>query len=139
MLKIFAALFILATSFGCAEKIEHDVDLASKRGFEFAETTFVRRNLDKGYALLTDKVRSYVPVDKFKETVSEMHRTGYPTRITVVGAAPAIPGEKIVNVVLRGEDSAKQFHYTVTVAGTASTDYHVTTFGLGAIPLLPSG
>lgn len=139
MRRIGAAIFFLTGMFGCAEKIEHDLELAAKRAVEFAEVTFVRRNLDKGYALLATKARSYVPIEKFNETVSEMHRSGYPVRVTVVGAASPIPGEKVVNVVLRGEDGGKQFHYRVTVAGTATTDYHVTTFGGGATPLLPLG
>src|SRR5437867_6765179 len=80
MRRIGAAIFFLTGMFGCAEKIEHDLELAAKRGVEFAEVAFVRRNLDKGYALLATKARSYVPIEKFNETVSEMHRSGYPIR-----------------------------------------------------------
>ena len=129
MLKIFAALFILAASFGCAEKIEHDVDLARKRALEFAETVFVRRNLDKGYALLADKVRSYVPMEKFNEKLTKMHPNGHPSNVTAVRAEPVL-GERIIHVSLRGEGGC-QFEYAVTVAGTATTDYRVTTFNGG--------
>jgi hypothetical protein len=127
MLKIFAALFILATSFGCAEKIEHDVDLARKRAVEFAETVFVRRNLDKGYALLADKVRSYVPMEKFNEKLTKMHPNGHPSNVTAVRAEPVL-GEKIIHVSLHGEGGGGQFEYGITVVGTATTDYRVTTF-----------
>jgi hypothetical protein len=127
---LIAAIFSLIGMFGCAESIEHDSKLASKRAVEFAEATFVRRNLDKGYALLADKARSYVPTEKFNEKVTKMHPNGYPSRVTAVNAV-AVPGERIVNVSLRGEGSAGAFDYAVTLVGTAATDYQVTTFAGG--------
>jgi len=127
---LIAAIFSLIGMFGCAESIEHDSKLASKRAVEFAEVTFVRRNLDKGYALLADKARSYVPTEKFNEKVTKMHPNGYPSRVTAVNAV-AVPGERIVNVSLRGEGSAGAFDYAVTLVGTAATDYQVTTFAGG--------
>jgi hypothetical protein len=94
---IIAAIFLLTGMFGCAESIEHDSNLASRRAVEFAEATFVRRNLDKGYALLADKARSYVPMEKFNEKVTKMHPNGHPSKVTAVNAV-AVPGERIVNV-----------------------------------------
>jgi hypothetical protein len=58
---IIAAIFLLTGMFGCAESIEHDSNLASRRAVEFAETTFVRRNLDKGYALLAERHGAMCP------------------------------------------------------------------------------
>jgi hypothetical protein len=127
---IIAAIFLLTGMFGCAESIEHDSNLASRRAVEFAEATFVRRNLDKGYALLADKARSYVPMEKFNEKVTKMHPNGHPSRVTAVNAV-AVPGERIVNVRLRGQGSAGAFDYAVTLVGTAATDYRVTTFAGG--------
>lgn len=125
-----AAWLILATALGCAEKIEHDTDLAAKRAVEFAEATFVRRNLEQGYALMADKARSYVPLDKFTEKVAKMHPSGHPNKITAVSAVP-ITGEKLVAVSLRGAGDGGQFEYTFSVAGTAATDYRVTMFNGG--------
>lgn len=127
MKNIIAGLLLLASFTGCAEKIEHDADLAAKRAVEFAEETFVRRNSDKGYALLADKAKSYVPMDKFTEKVTKMHPSSHPRRISVMGAEPVL-GEKIVHVRLRGEGADEVFEYGVTVAGTKATDYRVTTF-----------
>jgi hypothetical protein len=127
---IIVAIFLFTGIFGCAESIEHDSKLASKRAVEFAEATFVRRNLDKGYALLADKARSYVPMEKFNEKVAKMHPNGHPGKVTAVNAV-AVPGERIVNVSLRGEGSAGAFDYAVTLVGTAATDYRVSTFAGG--------
>jgi len=130
MRRIIAVIFLFMGMFGCAESIEHDSNLATKRAVEFAEATFVRRNLDKGYALLADKARNYVPIEKFNEKVARMHPNGHPSKVTAVNAV-TVPGERIVNVSLRGEGSAGPFDYAVSLAGTASTDYRVTTFAGG--------
>jgi hypothetical protein len=59
-----------------------------------------------------------------------MDPNGHPSKVTAVNAA-AVPGERIVNVSLRGEGSAGAFDYSVTLLGTAATDYRVTTFAGG--------
>jgi hypothetical protein len=133
MRKFFATLALLLCSLGCAEKIEHDTVLATKRAVEFAETIFVRRDLDKAYALLADNARSYVPFAKFAETVNMLHSSGYPTTITVVGAAAPVQNEKVINVVLRTERST----YTVTLVGTATSDYRVMSFEGGSPVNIP--
>jgi hypothetical protein len=82
-----------------------------------------------------DKARAYVPLDKFKETVTAMHPSGYPIKVTAVGAA-AVKGEKVVNVVLRGDGGGGgRFDYTLSLMGTAESGYRVRTFnggGMGA-------
>ena len=130
MVKMLAVLILLTATFGCAEKFDHDTELAAKRALEFADATFVRRNLDKGYALLADKARSYVPPDIFADKVTKMHPSGYPGKVTGAGAVP-VKGEKIVQVRVRGEGNGERFEYAVSVTGTAATDYRVTLFSGG--------
>jgi hypothetical protein len=130
MVKMLAALLLLSAIFGCAEKFDHDTELAAKRALEFADATFVRRNLEKGYALLADKARSYVPPDIFADKVTKMHPSGYPGKVTAAGAVP-VKGEKIVQVRVRGESSGARYEYAVTLTGTAATDYRVTLFSGG--------
>ena len=128
--KILAVVGLLAAMTGCAEHFDHDLDLARKGAVEFAEATFVHRNIDQGYGLLADKARSYVPLDKFTEKVKLMHRSGYPDSITALDAVP-VKGEKLVNVRLRGQGSEGDFEYAIALAGTAATAYRVTTFNGG--------
>jgi hypothetical protein len=132
-MKTLALLCLLLLASACAEEVRHDDKLAMARAVEFAETTFVRRNLDRGYALLADKARSYVPPDIFADKVTKMHPSGYPAKVTGAGAVP-VKGEKIVQVRVRGEGSGERFEYAVSVTGTAATDYRVTTFGGGRSP-----
>jgi len=140
IIRILAAWLILATALGCAEKIEHDTDLAAKRAVEFAETVFVWRNIEKGYMLLADETRSYVPINKFEETATQVDISRDPSKITVVGAAPVTPSEKLVNVVLACEGTkGRTYSVTVTLKGTRTTDYQVTKFVRWARPLVPSG
>ncbi|MEO6163945.1 MAG: hypothetical protein ABIP88_07385 [Candidatus Binatia bacterium] len=132
MLKLAAMLLFLVMAGGCAENIDHDTALATKRAIEFAEATFVRGNLDQGYAMLADKARAYVPLNIFADKVKQMHPSGRPTKIASLSAAP-VKGEKIVNVTLRGEGDG-QFMYGIALIGTLAADYRVSTFSGGRSP-----
>ena len=133
MQRGFSVLCFLITLTGCAEDYTHDANLATRRAVEFAEIAFVKHDPERGYLLLANKARAYVPMEKFKEKVTAIHPNGYPTKVMATGAVP-IQGEKIVQVTLRGEGGGRQFGYALTVVGTAQADYRVTTFNGGAIP-----
>ena len=138
MQRGFSVLCLLITLTGCTENYTHDANLAARRAVEFAEIAFVKHDHEKGYLLLADKARAYVPLEKFKEKVAAIHPNGFPRKVVATGAVP-IQGEQIVQVTLRGEGGGRQFDYALTVVGTAQADYRVTTFNGRAIPLLPSG
>ncbi len=129
MPKFAALLLILVMTGGCAEHFDHDTALATKRDIEFAEATFVRGNIDQGYAMLADKARAYVPLNIFADKVKQMHPSGRPSKIASLTAAP-VKGEKIVNVTLRGEGDG-QFMYGIALIGTSAGDYRVSTFSGG--------
>lgn len=129
MKNFFLNLLLLVMAWGCAENVNHDTTLATKRAVEFAEATFVRANYDQGYAMMADKARSYVPLNVFVDKVKQMHPSGRPNKVAGLSAAP-VKGEKLVTVTLRGEGDG-QFLYTITVIGTAAEDYRVTTFSGG--------
>jgi hypothetical protein len=129
MRRLALILLLLALPVGCAENLDHDTNLATKRAVEFAEATFVRGNIDQGYAMLADKARNYVPVNIFADKVKQMHPSGRPARIAGLSAVP-VKGAKLVNVTLRGEGDG-QFLYSIAVIGTAADDYRVTTFSGG--------
>ncbi|HET9916938.1 MAG TPA: hypothetical protein VFQ89_07510 [Candidatus Binatia bacterium] len=129
MRKLALILLLLALPSGCAEHFDHDTALATKRAVEFAEATFVRGDLDQGYAMLADKARNYVPLNIFSDKVKQMHPSGRPNKIAGLSATP-VKGEKLITVTVRGEGDG-QFLYTITVIGTAAEDYRVTTFSGG--------
>jgi hypothetical protein len=129
MRRLVLILLLLALPSGCAEHFDHDTALATKRAVEFAEATFVRGNIDQGYAMLADKARSYVPVNIFADKVKQMHPSGRPNKIAGLSATP-VKGEKLITVTVRGEGDG-QFLYTIAVIGTAAEDYRVTTFSGG--------
>lgn len=116
---------ILSLGFiGCSPAVKHDEELAKRRALEFAEVVFVRQNIEQGYAQLSDAAKRYVPVEKFRETLSRLHPDGYPTRITVTGYKPMF-NEKAIYIFLSGESSNQQFQYMLTLEGTAASDYRV--------------
>jgi len=118
-------LALVATLLACAETIQHDENLAAKRALEFARVIFREKNLDKGYALLSDNAKRHIPLDKFKQTITAMHPRGYPDRVTAVEYEP-MAGEKAIYIFLSGRDADDiSFNYRVTMEGTAATDYRV--------------
>ena len=118
-------LMILAVYFtGCSEPITHNEELAGRRALEFAEVTLVRQDFEKGYAKLSNRSKGYVTMEKFRETISRLHPGGFPTRIKVIGSKP-MKDEKAIYIYLSGENSGKQFHYTLILNGTDASDYQV--------------
>jgi hypothetical protein len=140
MIRITSTLLLLTLLLGCGENIQHDTDLAARRAVEFADTVFVRQNMEKGYMLLAAETRSYVPFNKFEETATQVDIIHTPSKIAVVGAAPVTPSETLVNVVLACDGTdGRTYKVTVTLKGTKTSDYQVTKFVRWAVPLVPSG
>jgi hypothetical protein len=133
----FLTLISIAQFFACGKPIEHDPALAGKRAVEFARVAFVRQDDAQAYALLSDSTKRYVPLEKFKETVSRLHPNGRPSKIVAIEYEP-MPGEKAMYIYLVGQDSGTQFEYTVTLEGTAATDYRVSKFTRGVSSYMPS-
>ena len=120
----FCAVLIAAGLAGCTEAPKHNEALAGKRAAEFAEAAFVRRDFDKAHALLADSAKRYISTDKFQETITHLHPDGYPATVTATGTKPMLQ-EKAIYVTVSGENSGRHFQYTLTLLGSADTDYRV--------------
>ena len=117
--------------FACDRPVEHDPQTAGKRAEEFARVVFVRRDFDRGYAMLSESGKRYVPLEKFKETVIKSHPRNYPARIAATDYEP-MAGEKAIYIYISGENAGEQFNYTLTLDGAAANDYKVTRFSRSA-------
>lgn len=133
----FIVVILVAELFGCTQSFDHDSALAAKRAVEFARVAFIRQDPEAAYALLSNSTKRYVPLEKFKETISRLHPNGRPSKIEAVEYEP-MPGEKAMYIYLLGRDSGEQFEYTITLEGTAATDYRVSKFTRGARSYMPS-
>jgi hypothetical protein len=122
--KLLAPIVAAVCFTGCSEQIRHNDDLARRRAIEFAEVALVRRDFETGYSLLSSGAKTYVSMEKFKETLTRLHPEGYPSKITATGYKPMF-SEKAIYVYLTGEGSGKHFQYTITLEGTAASDYKV--------------
>ena len=98
--------------------------MAAKRALEFAEVALVKQDFDAAYALLSNKAKSYVTVEKFKETIRRLHPDGYPLTVRTTGFKP-MKDEKAIYVYLSADTANRQFHYTLTLTGSAASDYQV--------------
>ena len=128
LILIFASSLFLCA---CAKSFDHDPKLAARRAEEFAQATFVNRDIDGGYRLLADNAKRYVPLEKFKETVVKLHPGAYPNKVTATDYEP-MAGETAIYVYLTGENDGEHFYYTLTLNGTAATDYKVVRFSRGS-------
>jgi hypothetical protein len=118
------AIFLATCLAGCSEPITHNEEMAAKRALEFAEVALVKQDLDAAYALLSNKAKSYVPVEKFKETIQRLHPNGYPLTVRTTGFKP-MTDEKAIYIYLSADTADGQFHYALTLNGTAASDYKV--------------
>ena len=127
----WAVAWSIAVVCACTESYDHDPKLAAARAEDFARTTFVDRDSDKGYEMLSDSGKRYVSPEIFKETVVKSHPRSYPARINATDYE-RMSGEKAIYIYLNGDNGAENFHYTVTLHGTAASGYKVTRFTRGA-------
>lgn len=115
----------------CTNSIKHDEVLAGKRAVEFAEVAFVRQDVQRAYALLSDSAKRYVPLEKFRETLLRLQPSAHPSRVKATEYEP-MPGEKAIYIYITGENSGEHFEYILTMEGTAATDYRVSTITAGS-------
>ena len=123
----FLCLPVAVALLGCIESIEHDPARAAKKAEEFVQVAFVRSDAERGYALLAPATKRYVSLEQFKLVVARMHPQAAPKSLRVLEFEP-MKGEKAIYVYLSGENSGEWFHYRITLAGTAKTDYGVLKF-----------
>ena len=120
-------LSVAIAPLGCIESIEHDPARAAKKAAEFVQVAFVKSDADRGYALLAPATKRYVSLEQFKQVIARMHPQAAPKSVRVLDSEP-MKGEKAIYVYLLGENSGERFHYRITLAGTAKTDYGVLKF-----------
>ena len=109
---------------GCAGPVDHDELLAGKTAEEFARIALVKRDVEKGYALLSDSTRGYVSLEQFKEVLARLHPGAFPTTVAASEYEP-MKGEKAIYIFMTGEGPGEQFYYRITMEGTAATGYRV--------------
>ena len=132
----FLVLALIMGLMGCRGSIDHDETTAAKSAFEFARVAFVKRDIENGYALLSDSAKRYVSLEKFKEVLSRLHPKAFPTSVTASEYEP-VPGEKAMHIYLTGENSGERFYYRLTMEGAATTGYRVVRFYRGDGPYPP--
>jgi hypothetical protein len=137
MKRVLVCLLAALVFPGCTKPIEHDEALAARRAVEFAEVSFVQQDLERGYALLSDAAKRYVPPDKFKETVSRLHPSGRATNVSATEYEP-MPGENAIYIYVDLKNSAGRVAYTITMEGTAAADYKVSKIIRADSSFLPS-
>ncbi|MBI4526663.1 MAG: hypothetical protein HY695_22925 [Deltaproteobacteria bacterium] len=135
--RFLVLAFVSLVLISCVRSVKHDEVLAGTRALQFAQAAFIQRDFQKSYPLLSDAAKRYVSPEKFKETLSRLHQGAYPTSLKADEYEP-MPGEKALYVYLTGDNGGEQFQYMITMEGTASTDYKVSSFKRGG-SYLPSG
>jgi hypothetical protein len=121
----------------CVPSIKHNPELAGRRAVEFAQVALVRQDSEKAYLLLSDKTKGYVPLAKFKETLGRLYPSVRPIRVKATDYEP-MPGEKAIYIYITAETAGEQSEYTLTMDGSAATDYKVSKITRGSSSYLPA-
>jgi hypothetical protein len=131
-------LIIILTLNGCADKYEHNPNLAAKKAEEFATLAFVKQDFDGAYALLAESTQRHVSAAQFKQTLAKNQTAIRPAKVVAKEYEP-MPGEKAIYVFLTGGNSSEQFSFRITMEGTADKGYKVLRFDPGSGFNLPGG
>lgn len=129
-------LILVLGGSGCAEKYEHNPNVAGQKAEEFAALVWVKQDYDGAYALLAEGTRRHVSAAQFKQTLTKDQSNFKPAKIVAREYEP-MAGEKAIYVFLTGEDGGGPSGYRITMEGTASTGYKVLRFDRGAGFSLP--
>jgi hypothetical protein len=137
MRRLFFFLFVVLGLVSCTNSIKHDEVLAGKRAVEFAQVAFVQQDVERAYTLVSNSTKRYVPLDKFRETVIRLRPNGRPSGVVATEYEP-MPGEKAIYIYITVTNLDEQVDYTLTMDGTAATDYRVSKITRGSASYLPS-
>ena len=133
-----ALLSLTALAFvSCVNVISHEPKDAAQAAAEFAEVAFVERDLPRAHGLMSEAARRNVPMGQFTDLVAQMHPNGYPTEVSATEFEP-IPGQRAMNIFLRGTGGGEEFYYRFVLEGDARSGYRVTYLGRGSGPYPPS-
>ena len=119
---------------GCADKYQHNPNLAAKKAEEFATLAFVKQDYDGAYARLADGTRRYVTAAQFKQTLTKNQAESKPAKVVAKEYEP-IGGEKAMYVYLTASNGSGQFSFRITMEGTADSGYRVLRFDHGGFNL----
>jgi len=129
----------LSAQAGCLQvnKVNHQPAMAGRKAQQFADAAFVERNSSAAYSLLSQNTRSSLSLDQFKDVVSKMHPSQYPSSVQAIEYEPLM-GQKAMNIYLLGGDNDEKFYYRFVMEGTQETDYLVSGFWRNESPYPPS-
>jgi hypothetical protein len=122
---LFAAL-VLVTFSTCVHvnKFAHEPSMAAAQAQKFADTAFIERNPSAAYGLLSPNSKAQMSLDQFKDLLSKLHRSQYPSSVEATDYEP-LPGQKGMNIFLSGVSVNERFYYRFLMEGTKETDYAV--------------
>jgi hypothetical protein len=127
----------LLTLAGCLQvnKFAHEPSMAAAQAQRFAHTAFIERNSSAAYGLLSADTKAHMSLDQFKDSLSKMHPSQYPSSIQATDYEP-LPGQKGMNIYLSGASGIERFYYRIVMEGTKETDYSVAGLwrGKGSFP-----
>jgi hypothetical protein len=118
--------------------IAHDEQAAAKTAAKFADLAIVRSDYPAAHAMLTKPLQETLPSDKLGDEIAKFHPTSRPTKIVAVEFEP-IPGQRAMNIYLKGSRGEEAFYYRVRMVGDAGSGYQVDFVGRGSGPYPPSG
>ncbi|MCZ6479352.1 MAG: hypothetical protein O6929_02945 [candidate division NC10 bacterium] len=119
--------------YSCINIIVHDEKKAASKAKEFAEAAFINGNIEVGYSLLSERTKSSLSSERFREIIERMHPDSTPITINSMEYEP-IPGQKAMNIYLLAKKNNEEFYYRLLMVGTKDSGYKVERFLRGKGP-----
>lgn len=115
--------FFIALGAACSVTV-YDEDAAAKQALSFAKTAFVERNAPAAYDLLHEKTKKGLTVDKFGESLKQMHPRSWPRSLSTKGYE-IVPGRNALNIYIDGRGDDESFYYRLAVHESEDRTYKV--------------
>jgi hypothetical protein len=137
--KIFLAVIVcILVAYFSVNVISHDPRSAAAMAEHFANAAFVKNDVASAHADLSSEMQSAYPAGELTADLSKMHPAGRPTEVAAIEYGP-IPGQKAMNIYLKGSGGNEAFYYRLLMVGTSEQGYKVGGLWRGSGPYPPNG
>ena len=124
---VLTAILLSAACVPTVTTFTHSPGMAAQEAEKVARVALIERDFQQAYGMLADIPKANMSFDKFVEIVRSIHPMTFPITATATEYEP-IPGQRMMNIYLYGENGDERFYYRFEMNGDAKAGYKV--FGI---------
>lgn len=136
--KIFLAVICcILVAYFSVNVISHDPRSAARTAENFADLAFVKHDIASALVELSPEFQRDMSEGELTALIAKMHPASRPAEVRAIEFEP-LPGQKAMNIYLKGSDADEAFFYRFLMVGAKETGYKVGGFWRGSGPYPPS-